>query len=117
MDKCTQLLMQAELLVNMRNTMVLEALVVVWAVKHFMPYLFGHRCTVYTNQSPLRSILMTQHPSGKFARWRLALVELALEIKYRPCRINVNADDLSGIQRRILSKLKCLALLLIVTSS
>ena len=73
----------------------LEALGVVWAVKHFRPYLFGHRCTVYTDHSPLRSMLMTQHPSGKLARWGIALAELDLEIEYRPGRVNTHADALS----------------------
>ena len=56
-------------------------------------------CTVYTDHSPLRSMLrsmlMTQHPSGKLARWGIALAELDLEIKYRPGRVNTHADALS----------------------
>ena len=71
----------------------LEALGVVKAVKHFRPYLFGHRCT---DHSLLRSMLMTQQPSGKLARWGIALAELDLEIKYRPGRVNAHADALSS---------------------
>ena len=51
----------------------LEALAVVWAVKHFHSYLYGHPCTVYTDHSALKSLLNTPSPSGKLARWGLAL--------------------------------------------
>ena len=73
----------------------LETLGVVWAVKHFHPYIYGHRCEVFTDHEALKSLLHTPHPSGKLARWGLALQELDLEIRYRPLRKNGNADDLS----------------------
>ena len=37
----------------------LEALGVVWAVKHFRPYLYGHCCDIYTDHEALRSLLIT----------------------------------------------------------
>ena len=74
----------------------LEALGVVWAVKHFRPYLYGHHCDVYTDHEALRSLLNTPHPSGKLARWGLALQELELQIHYRPGKRNANADALSS---------------------
>ena len=46
----------------------LEGLGVVWAVKHFRPYLYGHSCEVYTDYSALASLLNTTQPSGKLAR-------------------------------------------------
>ena len=73
----------------------LEALGVVWAVKHFRPYLYGHRCEVYTDHEALKSLLNTPHPSGKLAKWGLALQELDLDIRYPPGRKNSNADALS----------------------
>ena len=73
----------------------LEALAVVWAARHFRIYLYGHRCCVYTDHEALKSLLNTPHPSGKLARWGLALQELDLEIHYRPGRANANADALS----------------------
>ena len=51
----------------------LEALGIVWSVKHFHHYLYGHHCIVYTDHEPLRSLLNTPQPSGKLARWGLAL--------------------------------------------
>ena len=47
----------------------LEALGVVWAVRHFRAYLYGHRCVVYTGHSPLKSMLKAQHQL-----WKLAVV-------------------------------------------
>ena len=41
----------------------LEALGVVWAVKRFRPYLYGHKCTVYTDHQALKSLLNTPQPS------------------------------------------------------
>ena len=73
----------------------LEALAVVWAVKHFRVYLYGHTCDVYTDHEALLSLLNTPHPSGRLARWGLALQELNLNIHYRPGRLNKSADSLS----------------------
>ena len=67
----------------------------VWAVRHFRPYLYGHRCTVYTDHEALKSLLNTPHPSGKLAQWGMALQELNLHITYRPGKKNEKADALS----------------------
>ena len=55
------------------GTTELEALGVVWAVRHFRPYLYGHACKVHTDHEALRSLLNTPHPSGKLARWGLSI--------------------------------------------
>ena len=46
----------------------MEALAVVWAVKHYRHYLYGHRCQIYTDHNALKSLLNAPHPSGKLAR-------------------------------------------------
>ena len=73
----------------------LEALAVVWAVKHFRPYLYGHHTEIYTDHIALKSLLNTPQPSGKLARWGLAIQELDVKICYRPGKKNSNADALS----------------------
>ena len=73
----------------------LDVLGVVWAVKHFRQYLYGHRCHVYTDHEALKALLDTPHPSGKLARWGLILQELDLTIHYQPGRKNQRADALS----------------------
>ena len=56
----------------------LEALGVVWAIKHFRHYLYGHHCDVYTDHVALKSLLNTPQPSGKLARWGMTIQELDL---------------------------------------
>ena len=73
----------------------LEALGVVWAVRHFRQYLYGHCCHVFTDHEALKSLLNSPHPSGKLARWGLAIQELDLHIHYKPGRKNEKADALS----------------------
>ena len=73
----------------------LEGLAVVWSAKHFRHYLYGHKCEVYTDHEALKALLNIPRPSGKLARWGMALQELDLEILYRPGKGNSNADALS----------------------
>ena len=70
----------------------LEGLGVVWAAR---PYLYGHHCTVFTDHEALKSLLNTPQPSGKLARWGMALQELDLKIEHRSGKHNANADALS----------------------
>ena len=64
----------------------------VWAVKHFHHYLYGHECKVYTDHEALLNI---PRASGDLTRWGLALQEMDLEIFYHPGKGNSNADALS----------------------
>ena len=73
----------------------LETLGLVWAVRHFRPYLLGHRTTVYTDHSACLSLLNHPRPSGKLARWALTIQEMDLVIKHRAGKANANADALS----------------------
>jgi len=71
----------------------------VWGAKHFRAYFYGHKCVVYINHSPLKSMLSVQHSSVKFAkRLSQSHTELDLELRYRPGRVNANADTLSRTQ-------------------
>ena len=65
----------------------MEVLAVVWAVKHFRHYLYGHRWQVLTDHEALKSLLNTPHP--------LALQEVDLGIHYQPGRVNKNADSIT----------------------
>ena len=75
----------------------LEALGIVWAIKHFHHYLYGHHCEVYTDHEPLIALLNTPHPSGKLARWGLILQDVDLVIWYRSGKKNAGADALSRL--------------------
>ena len=98
MGQSTQSLTRADRSRNMKKNYritELEGLGVVWAVRNFRPYLYGHQCTVYTNHEALKSLLNTPQPSGKLARWGMALQELDLTIVHRSGKHNTNADALS----------------------
>ena len=58
--------MRVVLLRGMSETMELMSL---REVKHFHPYLYGHRCDVYTDNEALKSPLNTPQPSGRLAHW------------------------------------------------
>lgn len=73
----------------------LEALRVVWALRHFRAYLLGHPCVMMTDHAPLRAMLKARHSSGKLVRWSQTIAEFDVEIKYRPGRKHLNADILS----------------------
>ena len=73
----------------------LEGLGVVRAVKHFRPYLYGHKCEVYTDHEELRLLLNTPQPSGKLAGWGMAIQELDISIHHWSGHHNGNADALS----------------------
>ena len=67
----------------------MEGLGVVWAIKYFRPYLYGHPCEVYTDHSALTSLLNTPQP---LAKWGMAIQELDLKIRHRPGCSNANSD-------------------------
>ena len=73
----------------------LETLGLVWAVKHFRPYILGYPCTVYTDHAACLSLLSSRNPSTKLARWALTIQEMNLTIKHRSGKKNANADALS----------------------
>ena len=60
----------------------MEALGVVWAIKHFRHYLYGYHCDVFTDHEALKSLLNMPHPSGRLARWGLALQESSCFVKF-----------------------------------
>ena len=79
----------------MNVIMELEGLGVIWAVKYFHPYLYGHNCEVFTDYSALMSLLNTPQPSGKLAHCGMVIQELDLQILHQSGRCITNADALS----------------------
>ena len=76
----------------------LETLAVVWAITHFIPYLYGHEVTVYTDHTAVKAVLETPNPSGKHARWWTKVYGSGVKnvtIQYQPGRQNGRADALS----------------------
>ena len=59
-----------------------EALAVVWSVKHFRPYLLGHRFVLITDHQPLKWLKSMKDPPPKIARWIMSLQEYDFEVQY-----------------------------------
>lgn len=72
-----------------------ESLCVVYALKHFYPYLYGATLTTYTDHVAFKSILSTKEPKGRIARWRLAIQGYSFTIVHRKGVFNADADALS----------------------
>ncbi|PNF37360.1 hypothetical protein B7P43_G17830 [Cryptotermes secundus] len=72
-----------------------ELLAIVWACKHFRPYLLGRKFQIVTDHKGLTWIFNVKDPSSRLMRWKLLLQEYDYEIQYRAGQRNCNTDSLS----------------------
>lgn len=72
-----------------------ELLAIVFAVKHFRPYLYGHKFTLVTDHRPLIWLNGLKDPVSRLARWKIKLSEYDYDIVYKKGTANSNADALS----------------------
>ena len=72
-----------------------EMLAIVWAIKHFRPYLFGRKFIVVTDHKPLIWLFRVKDPGSRLLKWRIKLEEFDFEIIYKSGKMNTNADALS----------------------
>ncbi|CAF3221850.1 unnamed protein product [Rotaria sp. Silwood2] len=73
-----------------------EALAIVWATKYFRPYLEGNKIYVRSDCKALEWMRTAKDVTGRLARWAMKLSAYQIEeIKYRPGKLNANADSLS----------------------
>ena len=75
----------------------LEFLALKWAVSdHFRDYLYySPKFVVYTDNNPLTYVFTSAKLNATGLRWVGELSEFEFEIKYRPGRLNADADTLS----------------------
>ena len=77
-----------------------EALSLIFGIKKFEQYLYGHRFTLITDHKPLTTILGPKQgiPSiaaARMQRWALLLSAYSYTIRFRPTQAHGNADSLS----------------------
>jgi hypothetical protein len=63
----------------------------------FKDYLYGQRFTVLTDNNPVTYVLTTAKLDATGHRWLTALSTFNFDIKYRPGKINADADALSRL--------------------
>lgn len=80
------------------STVERELLAIVWAIKHFKPYVYGREFLVHSDHKPLVYLFNVTNSSDRLMRWRLSLEEYDFKVIYKPGKQNVVADALSRIE-------------------
>ncbi|KRY44988.1 Retrovirus-related Pol polyprotein from transposon [Trichinella britovi] len=70
-------------------------LALVWATRHFPPYLYGRKFTARTDHNALRWLRNFREPEGQVARWLERLAEYEFEVVHRAGQQHRNNDALS----------------------
>ncbi|GJW95871.1 putative nucleotidyltransferase, ribonuclease H [Tanacetum coccineum] len=90
----------------------LELGAVVFALKIWRHYLYGTKCTVFTDHKSLQHILRQKELNMRQRRWLELLADYDCEICYHPGKANVVADALS--RKKQIKPLRVRALILTV---
>ena len=77
------------------STIEREALATVAAIKEFYPYLYGFSFKLFTDHNPLIALKGLKDVGGRLARWMIFLQQFNFQIKYKPGKVNNDADALS----------------------
>ncbi|GKF30164.1 putative reverse transcriptase domain-containing protein, partial [Tanacetum coccineum] len=77
----------------------LELGAVVFTLKIWRHYLYGTKCTVFTDHKSLQHILNQKELNMRQRRWLELLSDYDYEIRYHPGKVNVVADALSRKER------------------
>ncbi|CAM9593823.1 unnamed protein product, partial [Sphacelaria rigidula] len=73
------------------------AAAIVWAIKKNRRLLYGVPFEIYADHQPLRNLLSLAEKVPRVQRWHDFLSAYTYEIKYKPGRVNANADMLSRL--------------------
>lgn len=74
-----------------------ELLAIVWATKHFRPYIYGQKFIIRTDHKPLVYLFGMKDPSSRLMKFRLLLEEYDFTVEYVKGSDNAAADALSRI--------------------
>ncbi|GJR62755.1 putative reverse transcriptase domain-containing protein [Tanacetum coccineum] len=77
----------------------LELGAVVFALKIWRHYLYGTKCTVFTDYKSLQHILDQKELNMRQRRWLELLADYDCKIRYHPRKANIVADALSRKER------------------
>ncbi|GJY72030.1 putative reverse transcriptase domain-containing protein [Tanacetum coccineum] len=88
----------------------LELGAVVFALKIWRHYLYGTKCTVFTDHKILQHILDQKELNMRQRRWLELLSDYDCEIRYHPGKANVVADALSRKERVRPSRVRALVM-------
>jgi hypothetical protein len=77
------------------STIERELTAIVWACRHFGPYLIGRIFIIVTDHKPLTWMFSVKDPSSILLRRCLLLEEFDYTVQYKAGKKNVNADALS----------------------
>nr|GFB71865.1 putative reverse transcriptase domain-containing protein [Tanacetum cinerariifolium] len=101
-----------QLKVHDRNytTHDLELGSVVFALKIWRHYLYGTRCTVFTDHKSLQHILDQKDLNMRQRRWLELLSDYDCDIRYHPDKANVVADALSRKERDVPLRVRALVI-------
>lgn len=83
-----------------------ELAAIVWAVKHFRPYIYGTRFTLVTDHKPLQWLFNVKDPGSRLMRWIIKLADYDFAIVHKSGKKNTNADALSRIEINIAESTK-----------
>lgn len=75
-----------------------ELLPIVWGLKNFRNYLYGHRVHIFTDHQPITYDLNSKNTNKKLIKWKSFINSHDHRITYIPGKTNVVADALSRIQ-------------------
>ena len=84
------------------STIEKEALAVIFGVKKFYQFLYGHKFTIKTDHKPLEGLLSERkgvptQAAPRIQRWALTLAAYKYQISYKAGASNGNADTLSRL--------------------
>ncbi len=72
-----------------------ECLVVVWAIIHFRPYIYGTKFTLYNDHQPIKWLMTTNKFTCKSVHWALILQEYEFKVIHRHGITHQNANTMS----------------------